>query len=115
MSRERAKGTRWESALVEYLRANGFPHAERRALHGAHDRGDIAGIIGLVVEAKSAARVELAAWVDEANEEAENAGGAIGVVWFKRRGRASPGAGFVTMDGETFAYLLRLAEYGEAP
>ena len=60
VSRERAKGTAWESALVKWLRANGFPHAERRALHGAHDKGDITGIPGLVIEAKHAARVELA-------------------------------------------------------
>ena len=114
MSRERAKGTAWETALVKWLRANGFPHAERRALHGAHDQGDVTGIPGLVVEAKHAARVELAAWVDEANDEADNAGAALGVAWFKRRGKASPGDAFVVMDGATFAHLLRLAGYGDA-
>ncbi len=106
MSRERAKGTAWETAIVTWLREQGWPHAERRALAGANDCGDIAGVYHVVIEAKSAARVELAAWLDEALQEKDNAGADLGVVWFKRRGRTSPGAGFVLMDGETFAYML---------
>lgn len=34
MSVQRAKGTRFESEIVEYLKANGFPYAERRAMRG---------------------------------------------------------------------------------
>lgn len=105
MSAARAKGTRWESAVVTYLQGKGWPHAERRALRGKHDRGDIAGVVGVVIEAKSAARVELASWLDEATAEAHH-GADVGVVWFKRRGRTSPGDGFVLMDGETFMRLL---------
>ena len=111
MSASRRKGTAWESAIVEHLRANGVPHAERRALNGNKDRGDIAGLPGVVIEAKSAAKVELAAWVDEAETERANDGAAIGIVWFKRRGRTSPGAGFVTMTGDTALALLRAAGY----
>ena len=61
------------------------------------------------MEAKSAAKVELAGWLDEAEREAANAGAAVGVVWFKRRGRTSPGEGFVLMTGEQFADLLKWA------
>lgn len=111
MSRNRATGTRWESTIVDYLRANGAPHAERRALNGAKDRGDVAGLPGVVIEAKSAARVELAAWLDEANTERGNDHAEIGVVWFKRRGKASAAAGFVLMDGETLVALLQGAGY----
>jgi len=50
MSAARAKGTAWETAIVGYLRGRGAPHAERRALNGSNDRGDIAGIPGLVIE-----------------------------------------------------------------
>ena len=110
MSASRAKGTSWESAIVAYLQSMGWPHVERRALRGAHDRGDIAGIVGIVTECKSAARVELAAWLDEATAEARHANDK-GVVWFKRRGRTSPGAGFVLMDGDTFVDLLIEAGY----
>jgi hypothetical protein len=111
VSRSRAKGTTWESAIVTHLRTHGAPHAERRALNGNHDRGDIAGIPGVVIEAKSAARVELAAWVDEAEQERANDLARIGVTWFKRRGKTSAGAGFVAMTGDTFLRLLADAGY----
>lgn len=109
MSASKRKGTAWESAIVDYLRANGVPHAERRALGGAKDRGDIAGMPGVVVEAKSAARVELAAWLEEAKAERDNDGAAVGVVWFKRKGKGSAGDGYVLMDGATLMHLLREA------
>lgn len=115
MSRNRAKGTSWESRIVAYLQTCGWPYAERRALNGAKDRGDIAGLPAVVIEAKSAARVELAGWLDEANKEAENDGADLGVVWFKRRGKTSPADGFVLMDGETFVDLLMESGYGSRP
>ena len=107
MSRSRAKGTAWESRIVEALREAGFAGAERRALNGARDRGDIAGVIGTVIEAKDCQRTELAAWVDEADKEAANDGARYGVVWHHRRGRSAPAAGFVTMSGHTFLLLLK--------
>lgn len=115
MSSSRRKGTAWETRGVAYLRERGWPYAERRALHGNHDRGDVAGIPGLVVEFKAAKRHELAAWVDEANTEAINARADLGVAWVKRRGRSSPGDGFVVMDGETFTFLLAAAGYSNQP
>ena len=107
MSRARAKGTAAETAVVAYLRANGFPYAERRALAGAGDRGDIAGVIGTVIEVKSCVRCELAAWVDEATREAHNDHANVGAVWHKRRGRGSPADWFVTVNGSTFVALIR--------
>lgn len=116
MSASKRKGTTWESAIVDYLREHGAPHAERRALGGTNDRGDIAGLPGVVIEAKSAARVELAGWVDEALVEQVNDGAQVGAVWHKRRGKTSPGAGFVTMSGQQFVRLLTAAGYiQEAP
>lgn len=32
MSASKDRGTRWETAVVRWLRDHGFPHAERRAL-----------------------------------------------------------------------------------
>lgn len=109
------RGTRWETAIVDYLRTVGAPHAERRAKNGAKDRGDLTGVPGLVVEAKSAARTELAAWVDEAEVERRNDNADIGLVWHKRRGKASPADGYVTMTGATAAKLLGLAGYLTPP
>lgn len=111
MSASRDKGTKWETALVRYLRDNGAPHAERRALRGGRDCGDLSGIPGVVVEAKNAARVELAAWIDEAEAERVNDGADIGLVWMKRRGKTSPGDGFVVMTGANLVRLLAAAGY----
>ena len=111
MSQARAKGTAWESLIVAYLRDQGWKNAERRALGGTQDRGDIAGVPGVVIEAKNAARIELAAWLDEAKVEAARDGSGVGVAWFKRRGKGSPGSGFVLMDGDTFTTLLRRGQY----
>lgn len=111
MSANKAKGTRWESAIVAYLAERGWPHAERRALHGTQDKGDVVGLPGVVIEAKSQARHSLAEWLDEAETERGNAGARIGCVWFKRRGKTSPGAGYVLVNGDTFAYLLKEAGY----
>lgn len=107
MSRARAKGTAFETAIVNYLIAEGFPAVERRALAGHLDKGDIAGL-PVAVEAKNCKTVSLGAWVDEADAEAINAAAPLGgVVWHHRRGRAHPSQGFVTMSGETFVRLLR--------
>lgn len=109
MSASKQRGTRWETAIVEYLQSQGWPHAERRALNGSRDRGDIAGLPGVVIEAKSASRIELAAWVKEAEAEAGNAGADVGAVWAHRRGKSSPGDGYVIMTGDQFARLLKAA------
>lgn len=111
MSASKRKGTSWEAALVAYLREHGAPHAERRALGGAKDRGDIAGIPGVVIEAKSAARLELAGWLAEAEAERANDGADLGVVWAKRKGKGSPADGYAVMDGATLVRLLRAAGY----
>jgi hypothetical protein len=111
VSRARAKGTAWESCVVDFLRSRGWPNAERRALNGRADRGDIAGVAGVVIEAKNARAVDLAGWLREAHVEALNDRARHGVVWFKRRGKASAGDGYVVMDGHTFVALLDEAGY----
>lgn len=107
----RQAGTKWETGIVGTLIDSGWPHAERRRLAGAKDRGDIAGIPGVVIEAKNTNRLELAAAVDEATTEARNADAPIGVAWLKRKGYSSPLNGYVVMDGETFLRLLKEAGY----
>jgi hypothetical protein len=109
MSAAKAKGTAAETAVVRFLQANGYPHCERRALAGAQDRGDVAGIPGIVIEVKAAARLELAGWVDEAVKEALRPDGQfeVPVVWHKRRGYTNPGDWYVTMDGCAFLALLK--------
>ena len=114
-NRSKAKGTAWESAIIAYLRLRGWPYAERRALNGAIDKGDVAGIPGVVIEAKNAKTINLACWLDEATLEADNDHAAVGVVWFKRRGHINADHGYVLMDGDTFTHLLHDAGYGGSP
>lgn len=108
----KAKGTSWESAIVAFLNDQGWPHVERRTLNGATDRGDIAGIPGVVIEAKSVKTITLGAFVDEAAKERANDGADLGVAWIKRRGKTSAEHGYVVMDGAQFAWLLKEAGYG---
>ena len=112
MSKSKAKGTAWETKIVNHLRGNGFPHAERRTLSGSDDKGDINAAPGLVIEAKNQARHSWAEWLDEAVTEAANADGALGLVWAHRRGKSSPADAYVVMDGATATRLLRMAGFG---
>lgn len=111
MTASRRKGTAWESAIVATLREQGWPHAERRSLNGAKDRGDVAGIPGVVIEAKNARAMPLALWLDETHREAVNDGASVGVCWIKRRGHLDPLDGYVLMDGRTLLGLLKDAGY----
>lgn len=83
------RGTGWEVRLRDFLRASGHPNAERLPSEGSQDRGDIAGIPGWTIEAKSCKRVELAAWMDEAEREAKAAGVSRWAVVFPRRSHAT--------------------------
>lgn len=72
-TKSKAKGTTAEREVVRYLQ-QWWPAAERRALSGNKDKGDVAGIPGVVVEVKAAATQQLAAWKRETLAEMENAG-----------------------------------------
>lgn len=111
-NRNGQKGTAWESEIVRALIEHGWPYVERRRLAGRYDRGDIAGIPGVVIEAKNEKKFDLSGWLDEAHEERDNDKADLGVAWFHRRGRAHAEDGFVLMDGNTFMRLLTAAGYG---
>lgn len=108
MSRERQKGTHWETQIVNYL-ADQFPdHNIRRTGSADYGAGDIVGISPeLVIEAKNVQRYQLAAWVDQAETAAERNNAELAVVWMKRSGRTSPGGGYVVMSGDTFTSILQ--------
>lgn len=112
VNRSKQKGTSWESEIVTFLNAQGWPHVERRTLNGSADRGDITGIPGVVIEAKSVKTITLGAFVDEAAKERANDRADLGVAWIKRRGKSSAEHGYVVMDGAQFAWLLKEAGYG---
>lgn len=77
-ARNRAKGKEWERDLREGLRG-ADQDVEALKLHGTTDEGDMLVRLELpptynrvVVEAKNAARLSLAAWVAEAMTEADH-------------------------------------------
>lgn len=87
-NRNKAKGSRWEAAVRDYLAAELGVRVERVAAGASEDRGDLVGVEGWAVECKDVARHDFAGWVDEATVEAANVGvGVLPVVVAKRRQR----------------------------
>ena len=114
MSKQRAKGTRWETAIRDYLQAEGI-EVHRQPAHGVNDKGDLHVGTDIVIEAKNQQRHSLSEWLDEATSEAANAGRPVGLVWFHRRGKGHPRDGYVLMDGRTATYLIREAGMAGRP
>lgn len=76
------KGTKAETAFVSWLREY-FPYAERRALKGGKDCGDVTGVPGLVFEVKDAVTWNLPAWLKETEAERVNANAEYGLLVMK--------------------------------
>jgi hypothetical protein len=99
VNRPKVIGTKAETATVRYLRTAGFPGAERRALRGTLDAGDIAGTPGVCWSVKggqaatTASDGQVQAWLDEAMKQASNAGADVGVLVLNRRGIGPANAG----------------------
>lgn len=105
MSKSKAKGTAFETAVCDYLRAF-FPTVERRALNGSRDRGDIANIPNTVLEVKNQKAMDLSGWLKEAKTEATNAGVTRYAVVHKRRGVGDVGEQYCTIPLYLLAELL---------
>lgn len=92
MNRSKQIGTRGETAVATYARGNGFPGAERRALSGSSDRGDILLCPGVILEVKAGAMAQGAsdkqveAWWQETVREIENADAELGMLVMARKG-----------------------------
>jgi hypothetical protein len=99
MTRPKDIGTAAETAVARYLAANGFPHAERRALRGNLDCGDITGTPGICWEIKggkaaaTASDGQVAAWLDETEAERINARADVGILVMRRAGIGPANAG----------------------
>ena len=80
VSRPRDIGTKAETAVVRAAQTRGFPHAERRALRGRADVGDVLLCPGVIVEvkggdmARKASDALVAKWLVETERERVNAG-----------------------------------------
>lgn len=111
VNKPKRKGTAAESAVVSFLRTAGFPYAERLALQGGKDRGDITGIPGIVIEVKAEDCYSWSGWLREATHERENAHSDFGVVVSKPRGIGATKAGqwYAGMYAKDFALLFSAA------
>ncbi|HZB28966.1 MAG TPA: hypothetical protein VE465_02250 [Streptosporangiaceae bacterium] len=106
-------GTAGETATVRHLHTNGFPHAERRALRGIQDAGDIAGTPGLCwsvkggEQAKNASDQQVTQWLAELEKQRQRARADIGVLVLQRRGVGPANAGrwWVVLPLDVAAYL----------
>lgn len=106
MSRSKQKGTAHETAIIRWLQSNGHHNAERRTLNGQHDRGDIAGIPGVVIEAKNHKSFDLAGWTRELETEIRNANATTGVVIAKRRGTTNVDDYYAILPARLWLELL---------
>ena len=100
---EREKGSRAERAVAIYMRKFGWQAETTRAQAGTRRGDDIATDAPVSVEVKDHSKMDLSGWLRQSKE---NCAGKIAVVWHKKRGAASPGEWYVTMDGEDFMRLL---------
>lgn len=105
------KGTKFETATARYMTAHGIP-AERVALHGTGDKGDLRAMAGgkvLAVECKDRKRIEPVKWMAEAEREARNAGADIPVLVIHRPGcgAAKAGGNLVVMRLDDFCAMAK--------
>lgn len=116
------RGTEWETAVCRYLNTELGMYAEpveehrfrdptapdnvrRQPQNGLGDVGDV-WARPFVLECKNVARVDLPAFVRQAEEEAERAGLPFGVAVVKARGK-SPADAHVVLSLRTFARVVR--------
>lgn len=99
-------GTESENGVLGFLLANGFPYAERTALKGGHDTGDITGTPGVCWQVKGgeqahkASDLDIETWMAELHKQTANSAHAeLGVLVVKRSGYGKQRA------GDWWAYL----------
>jgi hypothetical protein len=85
-SKSKIKGTRWESAVRDWMTEAGVP-VFRPALHGNVDKGDLFGLEGFTIQCRDTARLDFAGAVDDACKQAANAKTANYFAVVKRRGK----------------------------
>lgn len=112
-------GTQAETRVVNYLKRSGFPHAERRALAGQQDKGDILVTRGLIAEVKAGAMAEdasderLRGWCAETERERINAEADHAFLVVKRKGHGvhKIGGWHVVTNDMGMLVKYRLDEY----
>jgi hypothetical protein len=118
-SKSKQIGTRTETMVVNYLKANGFPDAERRVLHGTADLGDILVCKGVIAQVKgglaaeNASDARLRQWYADTQEQRSNANATHAFLVVKRSGHGVTkiGGWWVVSDNNGLLARFRLDEY----
>jgi hypothetical protein len=111
MNRSKQVGTATETAVVRYLRDNGWPGAERRALRGHLDAGDLTGTPGLCWSVKGGdyARYpsdgQITEWLNELDRQRKHAGADHGILVTRRYRVGDPGRWWAWARTSTVATL----------
>jgi hypothetical protein len=105
------KGTRLETAVVNYLHARGWPYARRLAKSGAKDKGDVTLGDGfpVTIEAKDRKGFELAQTQRELAAEMDNAGVPWGFAIHKKRGTTNVGEYYAVLPVGVMMEILEMA------
>lgn len=91
MNRSKSRGTYAETAVVRAARTRGFPWADRSALHGRLDIGDVNLCPGVILEVKGgdmarhASDLDIERWLHETAIERKNANAAVGLLVVQRQ------------------------------
>ena len=115
VNRSKQKGTAAETAVVNWLHRLGFGQAERLALRGNLDVGDVRVRPGIHLEVKAGAAAahpsqgQVVKWRDEATVEGVN-GGVDCYLVTKRKGSADPGTWLVHLTLRELSELLTTSQ-----
>ncbi len=104
----KARGTRWEVAVRNFLRASGFEDVFRLAQTGIDDEGDLHGhdIKDWAIECRDRKSISLAENVEDAKSRAKAKGCKYGIAFIKRRTKSVEDA-YVLIDAETWVRILK--------
>jgi hypothetical protein len=106
-SAAKRKGSQAERDVVAWLKANGYPYADRRVAGATLDKG-------VTIEVKNHKRMDLAGWVGELEVEMKNDNAWTGTVIHKRHGKSDVDEWYCTMPAKVWLALIRKAMGGEA-
>ena len=104
MSKQRAKGTAWETAWVNYLESEGVS-ANRTRFSSAHGDVETPGFPALCWEGKNVERLALGDWLAQATRSADRTL-RWPVVFHKRRGHSVADA-YVTLPAWVMVRILQ--------
>jgi len=105
------KGTKLETAAVNWLRAHGWRFARRIVKEGAEDKGDVTlgDGIPVTIECKNEKSMDIAGGQRELAEEMRNSGNKWGFALHKKRGTTNVGEYYAVLPVALLMEILEAA------